>query len=180
MLVFVALFGAINLNILNVSAEENAYLSGSVINVDNFEDRGVKHINTVNLGNGVVCEVYEKTREVKNYSDSVKTTEEKYTFDFNLYVNQNNIGYLRQITKWKINKVSRPKFVSGFDKLYTIDADKYKMKKVSQTVENYKELAKMYTRRVTLEINGRAIGTTDFSTVVDKAGNASPVATAVN
>jgi hypothetical protein len=178
-LIFAALFGIINLNSINVCAVEHNYILEDDNNVTDFENRGMKLINTIDLKNGVVCEVYEKIQTSRVSVDATKTTDEEYIHDFNLYVNDKSIGYLEQITKWRIDKVHQPKFLSGSDKLHTVDSNKYRMKNGGTRVENYGTLAKKYTRRVTLEINGKAVETTDFSTVVSKGGNAFPVAAPV-
>lgn len=159
---------------MNVNAAENCINSVTISESKNYEEQGFELIDTIALENGIGCEVYKKVITNKGFSDSTSTVTKTVTLDFGLVVNGESIGYLEQITKWKIDNRNRPVFKSGSDKLYAYDTDKYKLTAGETSVTNYLTSCKMYTRRTTLKKDGRSIGTTDFSTIVDKYGTASP------
>lgn len=146
----------------------------------------LQFIESVDLGNGVICDVYEdigSNYDMTTYSAGVSifASETFLPVTHYFYINVNGIviGYLRQTTNWYYNNTTRPRLTGQpSDTLCTYDESPYfcRMLDGGYKLEDYSDLSTMYTRIGTLECDGTLVGTHGYSTIVSSTGNASFVA----
>lgn len=160
-----------------VSANECSYnldndVSIKVIIVGKDEMREVLNnsifLETIDLGNGFECSVYEEWR-----TTSFSTNTITKTHDFFLSCNGTNFGYLRQTTSWSYDGTNRPTCLSSSNTFYSTDTSKNYLSGQGSTIAAHGSSSTIYTRIADVYYNTKYIATTEFSTICDKNGNLS-------
>ncbi len=133
-----------------------------------YYNDGASFIQSINLGNGLVCEIYE-IPTISAYASGTITK----THDFALYYSGTYFGYLEQTTSWTYDGTNRPTFNSASNTFYSTDTSKHYLTSESSTTSNYGTTSKQYNRKAKVYYNSSYIATTNFTTICDKNGNLS-------
>lgn len=129
-----------------------------------------EYVGTIDLGNGITCEMYEIKPYVSPRSSTVYGGN-----DFYLRYEGTFFGYLRQTTTWTCDGTNRPTFVESSNTFYSTDSTKHYLSFVTTNVDDYAVSAKRYAKIASITYNSSHIGVTSFATICDKNGNCSYV-----
>lgn len=148
--------------------EADLNLAINEISQSEYSNINASFVQEINLGNGLVCKIYE----IPTISPSASGTTTK-THDFSLYYNGSYFGYLRQTTSWTYDGTNSPTLNSYSDTFYSTDISKHFLNGKSSTESNYSATTKQYNKKADVYYNNSYIATTNFTTICDKNGNLS-------
>ncbi len=131
-------------------------------------------LDTVDLGNGLKCSIYER-QEVASFSANVISK----TFTFSLTCGGNYLGYLDQTTSWSYDGVNRPVCLSNSNTFHSTDPSKNYLINKGSTTTHYGSSSSKYTMLADVYYNTKYTATSEFSAICDKNGNPTPVCTDV-
>lgn len=148
--------------------ELNTNLTLKEIPQHEYSNDNATFIQTIDLGDGLVCKIYE----VATISPFASGTTTK-THDFSLYYSGTYFGYLRQTTSWTYDGTSRPTLNSSSNTFYSTDTSNHYLNGKGSATSNYGSTSKQYNRKADVYYNKSYIATTNFTTICDKNGNLS-------